>query len=267
MEGGGGAAAYEPAASTEAAAAGTRTFNVQAVRQYCDDYSESMKGQTGRDLLFDFKDMHKNLPHFGSVSNADGSFLGISDASELELGRGIAALVQGTLLEAHLEGTAHEAKLSVLTEGEKFEALMEHFDQERNAIRVWLRDRFDKEEKKKEAQTGRGGSQSIVFTSQPLPEVPSDGKDHEPSVRLLQYKVLGAIRALPDTPAKNITSIRKALNKSTKLSTKAMTMHETLRLSYHSDEIERMSEYEMLDAFFDEVSGRSEPGSDAGSTV
>ena len=94
-----------------------------------------------------------------------------------------------------------------------------------------------------------GGSQSIVFTSQPLPEVPSDGKDHEPSVRLLQYKVLGAIRALLDTPAKNITSIRKALNKSTKLSTKAMTMRETLGLSYHSDEIDRMNEYEFLDAF------------------
>ena len=121
MEGGGGAAAHEPAASTEAAAAGTRTFNVQTVRQYCDDYSESMKGQTGRDLLFDFKDMHKNLPHFGSMSSADGSILGVSDAGELELGRGIATLVQGTLLEAHLEGTAHEAKLPVLTEGGKFE--------------------------------------------------------------------------------------------------------------------------------------------------
>ena len=146
MEGGGGAAAYEPAASTEAAAAGTRTFNVQAVRQYCDDYSEPMKGQTGRDLLFDFKDMHKNLPHFGSMSSADGSILGVSDAGELELGRGIATLVQGTLLEAHLEGTAHEQKLSTITEGEKFEALMEHFDQERGAIRGWLKDRFEKGE-------------------------------------------------------------------------------------------------------------------------
>ena len=227
MEGGGGAAAHEPAALTEAAAAGSRThaFNEQAVRQYCNDYDESMKGQTGRDLLFDFKDMHKSLPLFGTVPNADGSILGFADAGELELGRGIAVLVQGTLLGAHLEGTAHEAKLSVLTEDAKFEALMEHFTQERQAIRMRLRDRFEKEEKKKETQAGRG-------SSQPLPEVPSDGKDHEPSVRLLQYKVLGAIRALPDTPAKNITSIRKALNKSTKLSNKAMTMRETLGLSY-----------------------------------
>ena len=124
MEGGGAAAAHEPTASTEAAATGSRTyaFNAKAIRQYCDDYSETMKGQTGRDLLFDFKDMHKNLPHFGSVSSADGSILGVSDAGELELGRGIAALVQGTLLEAHLEGTAHEQKLSAITEGEMFEA-------------------------------------------------------------------------------------------------------------------------------------------------
>ena len=121
MEGGGGAAAHEPAAST-GAAEGSRTYTIDeaAVRRYCDEYSNEMKGKTGRDLLFDFKDMHKNLPHFGSMSSADGSILGVSDAGELELGRGIATLVQGTLLEAHLEGTAHEAKLSVLTEGEKF---------------------------------------------------------------------------------------------------------------------------------------------------
>ena len=73
---------------------------------------------------------------------------------------------------------------------------------------------------------------SMGFSSQNLPEVPSDGKDHEPRVRLLQCKVLQAIRALPDTPAKNITSIRKALSKSTKLSYRAMTIKETLALSF-----------------------------------
>ena len=31
---------------------------------------------------------------------------------------------------------------------------------------------------------------------------------------------------------------------------KAMTMPETLELSYHKDEIEKMGEFEMLDAFF-----------------
>ena len=173
MEGGGGAAAHEPAASTEAAATGSRTyaFNEQAVRQYCDEYSESMKGQTGRDLLFDFKDMHKNLPLFGAESSADGSILGLADASDLELGRGISTLVQGTLLGAHLEGTAQEAKLALITEDLKFEALMEHFTRERNAIRIWLRDRFEQAKRKEETQAGRGSSQSIVFTSQPLPEV------------------------------------------------------------------------------------------------
>ena len=137
-----------------------------------------MKGQAGRDLLFDFKDMHNNLAHFGKESNADGTILGIADAHDLQLGRGVTALVQGTLLGVHLEGTTQEAKLAMLTEGDKFEALMEHFTKERNAIRMWLRDKFEKEEKKKETQVSRGGSQSIVFTSQPLPEVPSDGKNN-----------------------------------------------------------------------------------------
>ena len=173
----------------------------------------------------------------------------MADASQLQIGAGVAALVQGALLGAHLEGTSHEAKLSALTEDATFEALMEHFHRERKVIRTWLRDQFESEKRKEEARTSRGGSQSIVFTSQPPPEVPSDGKDHEPSVRLLQYKVLGAIRALPDTPAKNITSIRKALNKSTMLSNKAMAMREMLGLSYSSGEIDHMSEFDMLDAF------------------
>ena len=81
--------------------------------------------------------------------------------------------------------------------------------------------------------------------------MPLDGKDHEPKVRLLQCKVPQAIRALPDTPAKNITSIRKALSKSTKLSYKAMAIKETLALSFSTSEIDAMTEYEMFDHFLE----------------
>ena len=63
--------------------------------------------------------------------------------------------------------------------------------------------------------------------------------------------MLQAIRALPDTPAKNITSIRKALSKSTKLSYKAMTIKETLALSLSASEIGAMNEYEMFDHFLE----------------
>ena len=177
MEGGGGDPADGSAAASSAV--DPRSVDEEVIRRHCEQYNDEMKGQAGRDLLFDFKDMHSKLLHFGTHSNADGSITGIADANYLQLGRGITALIQGTLLGAHLEGTAQEAKLSALTEGDKFEALMEHVPQERNISRNWLRDRFDKEEKKKETQVSRGGSQSIVFTSQPLPEVPSDGKDHE----------------------------------------------------------------------------------------
>ena len=69
-----------------------------------------MKGQTGRDLLKDFKDMHKSSPHFGAESNEDVGILGITEANELQLGQGMATLIRGTLLGAHLEGTAHGGK-------------------------------------------------------------------------------------------------------------------------------------------------------------
>ena len=77
MEGGGGEPAHESAGTSRAAGArsGTYAFNEEAVRQYCNDYDNEMKGQTGRDLLFDFKDMHKSLPLFGTVLNADGRAL------------------------------------------------------------------------------------------------------------------------------------------------------------------------------------------------
>ena len=78
---------------------------------------------------------------------------------------------------------------------------------------------------------------------------------HEPKVRLLQYKVLQAIRALPDTPAKSITSIRKAFSKSIKLGYKAMTIKETLALSFSTTEIEAMSEYETFDHFLEKCQG------------
>ena len=54
--------------------------------------------------------------------------------------------------------------------------------------------------------------------------------------------MLQAIRGLPDTPAKSITSIRKAFSKSTKLNYKAMAIKETLALSFSTTEIDAMAE-------------------------
>ena len=60
MEGGGGDPAHGSAAASRAAE--PRDLNEEVVRRYCDEYNDEMKGQAaGRDLLFDFKDMHKNL--------------------------------------------------------------------------------------------------------------------------------------------------------------------------------------------------------------
>ena len=118
-----------------------------------------------------------------------------------------------------------------LMESTKFKSIITCMPQDHKVVRNWLNARFHaKEQIEEERRTSSNKAPSMVFSSQNLPEVPSDGKDHEPKVRLLQYKVLQAIRSLPDTPAKNITAIRKALNKSTKLSYKAQTIKETLAL-------------------------------------
>ena len=57
MEGGGGDPAHGSAAAPEAA--GDRNLNEEVVRRYCAEYRDEMKGQTGKDLLFDFKDIIK----------------------------------------------------------------------------------------------------------------------------------------------------------------------------------------------------------------
>ena len=91
-------------------------FNEDVVREYCDEFKDEMKGQAGWDLLKDFKDMHKNTPLFDIGSDEDAGTLSITEANDLQLGQGMATLIRGTLLGAHLEGTAHEGKLSDYTE-------------------------------------------------------------------------------------------------------------------------------------------------------
>ena len=107
-----------------------------------------------------------------------------------------------------------------LMESGRFSGIVSCMPQDHKVVRTWLNAWFNAREQLEEERRTSNKASSMVFSSQNLPEVPSDGKEHEPKVRLLQYKVLQAIRSLPDTPAKNITSIRKALSKSTKLVTK-----------------------------------------------
>jgi hypothetical protein len=121
-------------------------------------------------------------------------------------------IVQGMILEKKLEGTRQEEKMEAMMESGKFEGIVECMPEDHNhkVVRTWLNARFNAREQLEEERRTSSKAPSMVFSSQNLPEVPSDGKDHEPKVRLLQYKVPQAIRALPDTPAKSVTSIRKA---------------------------------------------------------
>ena len=155
------------------------------------------------------------------------------------------------ILEKKLEGTRQEEKMEAMMESDKFEAIVTCMPKDHKIIRTWLKATFDAREQLEEERRASSKAPSMVFSSQNLPEVPSDGKDHESKVRLLQYKVLQVIRALPDTLAKSITSIRKALSKSIKLGYKAMPIKETLALSFSVTEIDAMTEYAMFDHFLE----------------
>ena len=155
------------------------------------------------------------------------------------------------LLEKKLESTRQEERMEALMESDKFNGSVTCMPADHQVVRTWLNARFHAQEQLEEERRTSHKAPSMVFSSQNLPEVPSDGKDHEPIVRLLQYKVLQTIRALPDTPARNITSIRKALSKSTKLSYKAMTIKETLALSFSPSDIDAMGEFDMFDNFLE----------------
>ena len=165
--------------------------------------------------------------------------------------RALEVIVQGMILEKKLEGTRQEEKMEALMDSNKFSGIVMCMPADHQVVRTWRNARFHAREQLEEERRTSNKAPSMVFSSQNLPEVPSDGKDHEPRVRLLQCKVLQAIRSLPDTPAKNITSIRKALSKSTKLSYKAMTIKETLALSFSPSDIDAMSEFEMFDNFLE----------------
>ena len=81
------------AGSAAAAAVDVQIWEEDDVRRYCDVYDDEMKGQSGSGLLFDFKDMHKNSPHFGSVSDQETGIITISEAPGLQIGRAMATLV------------------------------------------------------------------------------------------------------------------------------------------------------------------------------
>ena len=126
--------------------------------------------------------------------------------------RALDVLVRGMTFEKKLESTRQEEKMEAILESEKFEGIVTYMPKDHNhkIIRTWLKARFDARGQLEEERRASSKAPSMVFSSQNLPEVPSDGKGHEPKVWLLQCKVLQAIRALPDTPAKSINSIRKA---------------------------------------------------------
>ena len=92
------------------------------------------------------------------------------------------------ILEKKLEGTRQEEKMEAMMESDKFEGIVSCMPQDRKVVRTWLNARANAREQLGEEGRASSKAPSMVFSSQNPPEVPSDGKDHEPKVRLLQCK-------------------------------------------------------------------------------
>ena len=214
----------------------------------CTKFDEDCKGQSNRELHADFVSLFESAPEL-TLGPEIGSAIKRRNATDDQVKTALELIVRGMILEKKLEGTRQEERMEALMDSNKFRGIVMCMPMDHSVVRSWLNARWHAQEQIEEDRRTSSKTPSMVFSSQNLPEVPSDGKDHEPRVRLLQYKVLQAIRSLPDTPAKNITSIRKALSKSTKLSYKAMTIKETLALTYPTTVIDAMGEFEMFDCF------------------
>ena len=130
--------------------------------------------------------------NFGFMGAEIGDAIKRRNATDAQITRALEVIVQGMILEKKLEGTRQEERMEALMDSNKFHRIVMFMSADRQVVRTWLNARFHAREQLEEERRTSNKAPSIVFSSQNLPEVPSDGKDHEPKVRLLQYKVLFA---------------------------------------------------------------------------
>ena len=114
-----------------------------------------------------------------------GGAIKTRNATDAQRTRALEVIVQGMLLEKKLEATRQEEKMEALVESAKFNGIDSCMPQDHKVVRTWLNARFNAREQLEEERRTSNKAPSMVFSSQNLPEVPSDGKNHEPRVRLL----------------------------------------------------------------------------------
>ena len=158
----------------------------------CEAFEEAIKGQSNRELLADFHALIGSAPTLTLGAEVGGA-IKLKNATDAHQKRALEVTVQGMILEKKLEGTRQEGSMEALVDSEKFNGIATCMPADHQVVRTWLNARFHAREQLEEERRASNKAPSMVFSSQNLPEVPSDGKDHEPKVRLLQYKVLQAI--------------------------------------------------------------------------
>ena len=86
----------------------------------CNDFDDSAKRQSGRELLSDFNNLLEYTVTL-TLGYEIGGAVKLRNASDEQRMRTLAVLVQGMILEKKLEGTRQEEKMEAMMELEKFE--------------------------------------------------------------------------------------------------------------------------------------------------
>ena len=158
---------------------------MESTSEKCEKFEEGITGQSNRERLADFKALIEGAPTL-TLGEEVGEALKPVNATDPQRMMALEVIVEGMILEKKLEGTRQEEKMEELMESTKFISIVTCMPQDHKVVRSWLNARFHAKEQIEEERRTSSKAPSMVFSSQNLPEVPSDGKDHEPKVRLLQ---------------------------------------------------------------------------------
>ena len=159
---------------------------MNAITEMCNNFDEVIKGQSNRELLSDFNNLLASAVTLTLGREVGGAAkpkkcTGYADDGRVRRDR--------SRDDPREEARGHptgEEKTEAMLEPDKFEGIVAYMPEDRKVVRIWLTARVNAREQHEEERRASNKAPSMVFSSQNLPEVPSDGKDHEPKVRLLQ---------------------------------------------------------------------------------
>ena len=150
-------------------------LTTEAITGMCSKFEEESKGQSNRELRADFLSLFESAPVLTLGTEIEGA-LKRRNATDAQVTRALKVIVQGMILEKKLEGTRREEKMEALMDSHKFRRIVMCVPADHQVVWTWLNARFHAQEQLEEERRTSNKAPSMVFSSQNLPEVPSDAR-------------------------------------------------------------------------------------------